>query len=299
VFGDGDPNGAWASQEKQAIIAYIQANRGVISLPELMTLTGLTPQAAEAAITSCCVEFGGMPEATEEGTVVYRFDELLLQGDKRNRFLGDSPLMKRLKTFSSNTKKLNLWFSLINGVNLIFGSYFLSNALNTGTITTQAQLDAAPYLYKVTYVLSHIVTDNPQPFIMIGLGVVPLIFSFFFWFIPALRFYFMKRDNEALKMENLRKIGYSRIWSAPQEVKAEDIKGESEACQPTHLPEAQDRVIKEIGSYAVPEVSLDERGITVYAFNDLEREKEALQKYRNQINPQASSLGKTVFDSEG
>ncbi|MDR3249271.1 MAG: hypothetical protein LBT39_10855, partial [Treponema sp.] len=38
VFGDEDPNGRWEDREAQAVIAYIQANRGVISLPELMTL---------------------------------------------------------------------------------------------------------------------------------------------------------------------------------------------------------------------------------------------------------------------
>jgi hypothetical protein len=299
VFGDGDPNGDWVSKEKKSLIAYLQRHQGVISLPEFMTFTGLPPQTAETAITACCVEFGGMPEATEDGTVVYRFDELLLQGDKRNRFFGSSSPLKRLKTFSANAQKMNIWFSVINGVNLVFGSYFLFNALTAGEITTQAQFKAVSYLYGITYYLfSSFVTPQPLPFITLGLGAVPLIFSFLFWLIPALRYHLMKKDNEAVKMENLRKIGYGRIWSSPQEVKAEDIKGEFQECRPKRLSQAQDRVIKEMGTYAVPDVSLDERGVTVYSFKDLEREKEALEKYRSRINPQASALGKTVFDSD-
>ncbi|MDR2534516.1 MAG: hypothetical protein LBD29_00610 [Treponema sp.] len=298
VFGDKDPDSDWSSREKKAVVSYLQANKGVIGLPEFMTLTGFTPEQAEPGITAYCAEFGGLPEATEDGTVVYRFDELLLRADTRDRsFKGSAPL-KQLKTFSSNPTKMNVWFSIINGANLIFGSYFLFNALTTGAITTKAQALAASYLYRVTYLLSTIVVDNPLPFITVGLGAIPIIFSFLFWLIPGIRYHFVKKDNKAVKMENFRKIGYGRIWSAPGEVKAEDIKADRDSCCPQNLPAAQDRIIKEMGAYAIPEVSLDAAGAMVYKFKELEREKEALEKYRTQINPQSASLGKTVFDSE-
>jgi hypothetical protein len=61
---------------------------------------------------------------------------------------------------------------------------------------------------------------------------------------------------------------------------------------------AQERIIKEIGSYSVPDVTIGPAGETVYTFKELEREKEALEKYRSEIDPGASILGKTVFDSE-
>ncbi|MDR2258261.1 MAG: hypothetical protein LBE14_03820, partial [Treponema sp.] len=99
VFGDGDPNKDWALREKKAFIAYVQANRGVITLPEFMALTGLGPQRAEEEILARCSEFGGSPEVSGEGTVVYRFDELLLRADREDRsFAGASPI-KRLKEF--------------------------------------------------------------------------------------------------------------------------------------------------------------------------------------------------------
>jgi heme oxygenase len=47
----------------------------------------------------------------------------------------------------------------------------------------------------------------------------------------------------------------------------------------------------------MPEVELDGAGNTVYSFKELQREKEALAQYRAAINPEASDLGKTVFDS--
>lgn len=300
VFGDGDPNADWASREKQGVIAYIQANRGLISLPEFMALTGLRAEVAEERITSYCAEFGGMPEATEDGTVVYRFDELLLRADPQNRsFPGLSAPLKGLVAFSSNPKKMNIWFSVINGVNLIFGGYFLFNGLNAGHILTQAHFEASSYLYGVTYVLFSQFISNPLPLIILGLGLIPLAFSFLFWLIPGLRYLGTEKRNENIKLENLRKHGYRRIWETPGGIKAGDINPQAAECRPKDMAAAQDRVIKEMGAHAVPEVALDERGETVYVFTELEREKRALEKYRASIDSRASSLGETVFDSDG
>jgi hypothetical protein len=263
-----------------------------------MALFGVPPSQAEEELCSRCAEFGGMPEVTEEGTLVYRFDELLLRSDAPlPGNPGASPLVRSLKKFSGNTKKMNLWFAAINGVNLVFGSYFLFNALYTGAILSQAQFDAASYLYKITYLLLDSLGAVPLPFITLGLGIIPLVFSAFFWGIPVLRYFMMQRENENIKMENLRKSAFSRIWFSPRGLKEGDIKADQEECRPKNPAAARDRVIKEMGSYAIPEVTLDGEGNTVYAFPDLAREQEALEKYRSSINPGAAALGKTVFDS--
>jgi hypothetical protein len=299
VFGDGDPNADWSNRERQAVIAYIQENRGVISLPEFMALTGNSPAEAEDRITGYCAEFGGLPEATGDGTVVYRFDELLLRADKTDRpFAGETAPIKRLFSFSSNSPKLNRWFGVINTANLVFGAYFLSNALTTGAILTKAQFDVAPHLYRITYSLFSGMGWEALPLLRVGLGVVPLVFSFLFWLIPGLRYLGTKKANETIKLENLRKSGYRRIWDSPRSVKPSDIAPGSEECRPKKITAAQDRIVKEIGSYAVPDVAIGPAGETVYTFTELEREKKALETYRSEIKPGASVLGKTVFDSE-
>ena len=300
IFGDDDPNGDWLSKEKQAVIAYLQNNRGVISLPEFMILTGKDSHTAESLICQYCAEFGGLPEATEDGTIVYRFDDLLLRNDTRDLSYRASALFKKLKDFSSNPKKMNVGFSIINAVNLLFGSYFLYNSLDVGSITTTPALESAlqgiSYLYGVTYIVATVIMSNPLPLIMIGLGIIPLVFSILFWMIPALRFRSLKKDNENTKLENLRKTGYSRIWTNPLSVKAEDIRAESAESSPQNMDAARDKILKEMGSYAMPDVNIDNAGETVYVFNELDREKAALRKYRGGIG--ASSLGRTVFDSD-
>jgi hypothetical protein len=109
----------------------------------------------------------------------------------------------------------------------------------------------------------------------------------------------MQKENEDIKTENLRKSAFSRIWFSPRGLKEEDIKAEQAECRPKNFAAARDRVIKEMGSYSVPDVAADGGGAMVYTFPDLEREKEALEKYRNAINPGDASLGKIIFDSHG
>ena len=198
VFGDGDPNADWQTRERKSVVSYIQANKGVIALPEFMAITGKSPQEAEEAITSYLVEFGGSPEATEDGTVVYRFDELLRRSDTKESLFGFSAPLKKTKNFSSNPKKLNGWFIALNGVNLLFGSYFLFNAMTVGMITQKAQITGGTYLYAVALMLFSGV-GNPVSFVASVLGGVPLAFAALFYGIPAVRRFREKSENERIR----------------------------------------------------------------------------------------------------
>ncbi|MDR0786243.1 MAG: hypothetical protein LBE74_10290 [Treponema sp.] len=316
VFGDGNPNADWETRSRRAVIAYIQANKGVISLPEYVMLTGLPLSDAEGAITAFCAEFNGSPEATDYGTVVYRFDDLLLRADTRDHsFVGSSPL-KRVEVFSSNKKSMNVWLSVINGVNVLFGGYFLFNAIKYGEIVarelprggrTVLQListvtDSAPsFLYGMTYYLLEKFSMNPLPIITIGLGMSPLVFSVLFWLVPAIRSSLVKKNNETIKFENLRKLGYAHVWAFPRGVRTVDVGHSDRAlvddvCAPSNLPRAQDSIVKEIGVYSSPEVRTDSTGGVVYDFSELEREKSAIEAYRATVRP--SEIGEVVFDSE-
>ncbi|MDR1099001.1 MAG: hypothetical protein LBL28_00820 [Treponema sp.] len=298
VFGDGDPNRDWDIREKKAFIAYLQARRGIIALPEYMALSGLGPEKAEEELMARCSEFGGSPEATEEGAIVYRFDELLVRADREDRSFPDaSAPIRRLWEFSSNSKKLNCCFGLVNTVNLIFGSYYLVNALNTGIILAETQYPAGLTLYGHTYQFFGQFSD-PLLSIGIGLGLVPLVFSLLFWLIPGLRYWREKRDNEKIKLTNLKKTGFDRIWSNPLGVQEKEIDSPVRECRPRNMAAARDRIIKDMGAVSIPDVELDGRGNTVYFFRELQREKEALEKYRAAVRPEASALGKTVFDSD-
>jgi hypothetical protein len=323
VFGEKDPNEGADAAEKQALIEYLEANRGLIGLPEYMAVTGLAPAEAERGILAFCAEFGGSPEATEEGTIVYRFQDILLRAREPERAPNQSPEyaadraadrpaasgpenlrrarvpLRRPRVFSSNGKSMNAWFAIINSVNLLFGSYFFYQALNTGILTTTAQLRAAPRLYGIAYYfLAKSITGNPRPLLLVGLGLVPLLFSFFFWLIPALRLVRLNGENQNIKKRNLRKTGFGKIWEKPRGLAAADIDGPAPECRPANLEAERERIIVEMGTYSQPGVEVDESGRTVYNFTELEREKAALAAGRAAVNPEDFRIGRVIFDSE-
>ncbi|MDR3193176.1 MAG: hypothetical protein LBT87_08940 [Treponema sp.] len=297
VFGEPDPNREAESVEKKTFIAWLQQNSGLISLPEYMSLTGKPLPEAEEGILAACSEFGGMPEVTGEGTIVYRFDRLLLRSDRAaGRGSGTEAPLKQLKRFSTNKKSLNNGFALINTVNLFFGAYFFYHSLFTGPIPIPAPR-GVPWIYGFVYGFSSQLSVNPLPLITLGLGLVPLAFSILFWLIPALRYFREKRENQGIKLENLRKIGFQRIWSKLRGLRAGDIQGPSPEASPQNLPAAQDRIIKDMAAYSMPELETDTSGNPIYNFIELEREKEDIIRCRAGIRPGDSELGKTIFDS--
>ena len=292
IFGDKDPNAAFEDEIKKTFIAYLKENRGVISLPEFMVISGLEPDEAGQAISAICVEFNGSPEATEDGTVVYRFDEILLASEKSEKKNGLPLHFKALESFSSNPEKMNWWFNVINGVNLVFGTYFLYNAFSIGHFLAEQ----SSRIYMIVYLFLLQYTD-PLPVITIALGIVPLVFSFLFWLIPILRRVSLNKKNTKLRFENFRKFSFLKIWNSPLAVKKTDLSSPYKDANPDNLTSAQDIIIREMGAYSIPEVSLDDSKNELYSFAELQRERKALEKYRLTINPEDSSIGKTVFDS--
>jgi hypothetical protein len=284
VFGDGDPNGNWAEKEAMGVIDYLRKKNGVISLPEFVILTGLDIPRAEREILSYCVKYAGMPEATEDGTVVYRFDSLLLAAEKNAASARNKVPLKSPWKFSANKDKTNTAFALINLVNLGFGAYFLYFFLNPAALNASFS-----YLFRFAYSLLDALGVSPFLPVAVGLGLVPVLFSLFFWTVPALRKTIIKKKNAAIDLENRRKQGFAAIWDSPLEVTEDVFRDAGET----------GRMIKEIGAYSVPDVFIDERGKTVYSFKELNEEKKALEKYREQADKNRGDLGGIVFDSDG
>jgi len=296
IFGEDDPNSGWEEKINKAIITYIQSNKGTISLVEYMVFTGENSAEAEKSILSFCSRYGGSPEVTEEGYIVYRFDDLLLRADLKT-FSELTPPVMRLKTFSANSKNMNTWFVIINAVNLIFGSYFLYNAVVTGRLITEIQYQSASYLYAFTHYAFWLFTSDPASLIFIFLGIVPFIFSLFFWLIPSCRYFTEKKENNNIKLSNFKRIAFGKIWSSPENIDINQLSTDINECRPENIAEAGDRVIKELGAISDVEIEQTENGKTVYSFKELKDEKHSVEKYRSNIDPSSSQLGKTIFNS--
>ncbi|MDR0320304.1 MAG: hypothetical protein LBI28_02260 [Treponema sp.] len=297
VFGEGEPNKDWDEKQSKAIITYIQANKGVICLPEYMAFTGQDSKSAESSIISFCCKYDGSPEVTEDGTIVYRFENLLLTSgtEKLDELI---PPIKNIKTFSVNSTAMNGCFAVINTVNLIFGSYFLYQSLNVGQIINDFQYKIAPALYANTHKLLEKIIISPHDFIGIVLGLIPLTFSVLFWLIPIFRYFSEKKENEKIKMENFKRFSFNKIWSTPEKIESESFSPLNIFCCPSNFVTAEDRVIKDMGVISQPQVEVTRSGKTVYSFRELAREKEALKKYRSSVDMTRLKIGETVFDSD-
>ncbi|MCL2186116.1 MAG: hypothetical protein FWB86_09740 [Treponema sp.] len=298
IFGDEDPNKNWEEQRNRAIISFLQTNSGCISLTEYMSFTGENSLEAEESILSFCSKYGGSPEVTEEGTILYRFDALLKSNNEILYTVSENSVpIQRLKTFSTNSKKMNVWFIIINAVNLIFGSYFLYQSLSAGQLITELQYQSASYFYAIVHAVMDIFISNPHILIGLVLGLVPFLFSVLFWIIPLIRYFLEKKQNQNIKINNFKRFSFNKIWSKPLNIQIESLTPVSDECIPDNLTDAQERVIKDIGAYSSPEILINDEGKTVYSFDKLKKEKEALEKYRININLEQYKIGNIVFDS--
>ncbi len=300
VFGEPDPNAGLDESQKRAFVAMVREKRGIVILEDFMALTGLPPADAEREINRYLYEFEGSPEASEQGTVHYRFDALMRRAQADATGASDSSLA-RLRPFSANKKSSNFWYAAINGVNLLFGSYFLFSALSLGNIPKYL-VDGFSYFYWFVLNIPGFLSGYldlgtatlPLPLVAIGLGAVPAAFSVLFWLVPALRAARLKRENERIKEANQRRLAYARALASPSSVaplSAGDLPAVARASDPT-LPA---KLVEELAAYEEGEPGPDGR---TWRLKELERKLADVEGLRRSVDMERYRLGGVAFDSD-
>jgi len=300
VFGEGDPNAEWDTVLKKAFVAFVQTHRGVITLPEFMAISGLKPEEAQDRITRFLVEFEGSPEVSQDGALYFFFPSLLARASDVSVQAASSFPLKRLKRFSSNDAKLDRTFRWVNIVNLVFGSYYLINAVNVGTnVIVQTPQGATlkgglTFLYSYTvYLFSQLGAAQPAQVVGWVLGAAPLAFSVLFFGIPVIRSWRLKRENEALKQENMRKVLYSAIIANPAGFDHRTVSLPSEEVRPSR-PEAVQEEVQHLAAWASGEISAE----GTWTFKDVGFIQREAEKVRASIRETDYVPQKTVFDTD-
>jgi len=129
------------------------------------------------------------------------------------------------------------------------------------------------------------------------LGLIPLLFSVLFWVIPIIRYFKERNENNEIKLENFKRLNFSKIYSSPNNIDINIFSSSIPECSPPNFESSADRVIKDMGAVFNPQIEVLQDGKTKYSFTDLETEKRALENYRNSIDISHQKLGETVFDS--
>ena len=291
VFGEPDPNARHDELQKKAFLALARVKKGVVLLEDFMSITGLSPAEAETAINRYLYEFEGIPEVSEHGTVYYRFPGLMKRARSDEAGPTDSPMAK-VRPFSANDPKANRSYALINGVNLLFGSYFLYCSLFIGYVPASA-VTGGTYLYWFVLSLLAQVGLNPLLFSSLVLGVVPIVFSFLFWLVPGIRAGRLKVENERIKTENLRRILYAQAAVNPAVLRAPDPSALPESARPAKA-KAGVKVLEELAAYEGGEPL---PGGEAWRMTELERKLADAAKLRDRVNLDDYRLGGTVFDT--
>jgi hypothetical protein len=300
VFGDGDPDANWDEVEKKAFIAFVQTNKGLVSMPEFMAITGLPPLEAEERINTYLLEFEGSPEVSEGGTIYYAFPSLMRRKDRMDRSFGGTVPMKRMAAFSMNKAKSNRTFCLLNGVNLLFGSYFFVEsllphpALDALYAGGKARFSGGEWFYSFTHVLfSGIGIGDATTFLGLALGAVPIAFAILFYAIPAIRKARLDERNERARTENLRRIAYRMAIESPSAVRPESVVVYDEAARPKDGAAAA-KVLTELAAWSGADPGTDGS----FDFKEIQRGRAELAKVRASVDMSAYDLGGVSFDSE-
>ena len=306
VFGEPDPNANWDETERRAVVAWLQANKGIVTMPEFRALTGLSPIEAEDRITTYLRDYGGEPSVSDNGTILFSFPELLRRMDRADRSQGGSIPMQRIRPFTGNKGNANLWFGGINLVNLLFGGYFLAGSL--------AQHPLLPAIYGGRFATKLVTTGgwdafwlfvhqvfgkivgihDPTLLLGLGLGVVPTAFAVFFYGIPAIRHGLWKAGNERVKIGNLRRVVYRSVLDQPIGFKPSAVDPGIETAMPADK-NAKDRIVLELAAAEEGEPAADGS----YSWKAIERAKNDAAAARAAVRLEATELGKAVFDSHG
>lgn len=293
VFGDGDPNAGRDESEKRAFVAMARAKNGIVLLEDFMAITGLPPAEAELAISRYLYEFEGSPEASEGGTVYYRFDALLRRSRSDHAGAAESSL-ERVRQFSANKKSSNVWYAVINGANLLFGSYFLFNAMAYGYLADYLVNGFTYFYWFVLKLLETYVAANPLPLVAVGLGAIPAAFSVFFWLVPALRAGRLARENERIRKSNLRRILYAQAAASPSALAAPQASALPEVARPKDAA-APAKIVEELAAYEDGEPGPDGRA---WRLKELERKLGDIAAVRASVRPERYELGGVAFDSD-
>ncbi len=294
VFGDGDPNAGWEIHERTETIRFIQSRKGVVTVEELMALTGRDYDAAQELVSALLLEYEGEPSVTDEGTLYFQFPELMRTRDLPSSSAASSAgLRKRLVPFNGNESGMNRWIAVLNSVNIFFGSFFLYYSYFAAVIDTR---DVTARFYLFTRALFS-GTSDPTAFIAVVLGVVPFLFSLLFYLVPFVRNLRRERENSDVRSSNFRMKVYRTVLEHPDEIVPDSVRAVGADESVPNPKEECERVLSVLGARKGVEIEERPDGLRAYRFPDIGRERNDIRDLRAGIDPSKYAPGDTVFDS--
>lgn len=265
VFGPAKPPVDRLAEEKE-ILAYIRQKNGRIAAADLVMLMGWDFARAEEEATRLLVNYGGEPEVTDGGVVVYAFKEIRKTAGEgqsvQPTFRRAWERMESRPPLTGNRTGTNVAISLFNGFNLL-----------------------AP-LWIVPAFAAGLPTPIPgQEFL---LHDYPLAFSSLLFAVPLGRWLVEQAREPGRRRRNARR----RLLQAVLAKQGQAASAEELAPEPA-AAEALSKSLVDLGG----DVETDDNGQIRYAFPRIRQELGEIEKARAQASARERDAGAIVFSS--
>jgi hypothetical protein len=196
VFGPDRPPYDPLDDHKEAA-AFIRKNNGKITAGHIVALTGASYVEAESRLAEYASRFGGELSVSNDGILIAEFYDMLNKASDDltgGRIVFYEDEVEAPYELTGNSKGKNFGIGAMNAFNLIMSSVLVS-VFSGGT--------------QLSYVneLGETITSDMlvSPFLSIGLGYFPLVFSILFFVIPLVRSFVVNRQNNKREIGILRK----------------------------------------------------------------------------------------------
>lgn len=267
VFGPPKPQLDPLADEKD-ILAYIRRNDGRISAADLVGLMGWDMAKAEEEATRLMADYGGEPEVTDDGVVLYVFRDLRktalaeVAPDERRPVRRAWERMETAPPLTGNGAGTNTAIGFFNGFNLL-APFWIVPAFEARLLTS-----LEPY--------------------SILLRDFPVAFSTIFFAVPLGR-WIVERGREGRRQERNRRRELLRQVYA---VEGAPLPPERLAPEPA-LEATLTRALVPLGG----DVDPGEDGKMRYVFPRIQQELQAVARARRQATGKERDAGEVVFSS--
>ncbi len=259
-------------ETEKAIVAYLRDHGGRITASEVVALRGLSLADAEQELTRLMAEFNGEVEVSDDGTLIYVFQDLLVSAEAAGagwQYDFDTPEIHRRLT--GNT----------TGANLAVGGFAGFNLLGALTI-------GPTFLER--FALAGDATAN------FFVSWFPLAFSSIFFAVPGVRWLKARGARRRLERQSIRRALMREIWTSLDGLDPK-LLCETVAIRTATLPAKVQKELDQVMVELDGDIDNDADGKVLYRFKRLSEERIAVERARL-VSPAQPQLGNIVFSSE-
>lgn len=278
----------------------IRAKNGILTVEDWILATGQSREKCESDLARFTAEFNGSAEITNNGTLVYVFEDMLKSTQSHGRVSLPSQAWATLeqpRKLTANTAGGNAFVIGFNSFNLIMSSIIAiggvdllyspsnPNAPYQAMLYAQKQAELAPTFF--------------------WLGFFPMIFSLLLFAVPLCRLPGNIKENRARKERNIRKASLLALSNASKSPKGTALQLTNMANTANNclanagLKPASDDEIKAVMNDLCDELGgdIDTTNNRGYVFEDMDIRLKDAQQERNSRNLAHQDLGRVVYSS--